>query len=314
MPGRGRTSCRVSGQGYALLVAVCGANLDQGRQPVAAEESAAQRRTCQCVCCQNDRRGGPRAALLRPDRLVGPDVTGPEAAIVLAQVLDGFEQFPGARAIADRVEGQNQLARLSDGRPGLVRDTAGAPSRYDELLPPALQVCPARWAADGAAEHGVVPVHRESALVQESARMDRHRMCEPGGGELPVRLRVTDQLSQRQCAPQGHHRAGASREQGTLTDLTSNVARPGDPAEGQLKGDDELDGSPYDRPHHLDLGPVPGDQPAVPHPDGKVGALVAVDALVRDAAGGGLHRPAAVGALVCRAPLEGEPRRVVESA
>ena len=57
-------------------------------------------------------------------------------------------------------------------------------------------------AADRAAEHRVVPVHRERRLVGEQVAVLAHRVAEPAAGELPLRLRVVEQLGERDAGAQ----------------------------------------------------------------------------------------------------------------
>ena len=158
-------------------------------------------------------------------------------------------------------------------------------------------------AADGAAEDGVVPVHRERRLVEEQVAVLAQRVAEAATGELPLRLRVVHQLGERHPGAQRLVDARRPGEQGVAVHLRRPVVvpllRPGDAAEGQLHPDHEVQPTSYDGPHPLDERQVAPQHPVVPDADGEVRRHVGLAAGVLDLAGDDLHRPGAVVALVC---------------
>ena len=66
-------------------------------------------------------------------------------------------------------------------------------------------------AADRAAEDRVVPVHRERRLVQEAVAVLAQRVAEPAGGELPLGLRLVEQLGERERRRAGRGGCSTSR-------------------------------------------------------------------------------------------------------
>ena len=76
-------------------------------------------------------------------------------------------------------------------------------------------------------------------------------------------------------------------EQGEAPRRAVGVAGPEDLAARRLQVEDEVDRLLDDRPHRLDEAAVLGEQPAVPHAGGHVGAHVGVELVL-------LHRGAAV--------------------
>ena len=75
-----------------------------------------------------------------------------------------------------------------------------------------------RLTADGAAEDRVVPVHRELGLVQEQVAVLAQRVAEPPAGQLPLGLRVVEQLGEGDARAQGLVDAGGAGEQGVVVD------------------------------------------------------------------------------------------------
>ena len=248
----------------------------------------------------------------RPVDLVAVDVAGPVRAVPLAQVLHVREQGSGPRAVAERVERQHQqLTGLRSGDPGLGVDAAHPQAGDHEVVPPGVDQVPARHAADGAAEHRVVPVHRVRRLVEEPVAVLAQRVPEPARGELPLGLGVVEEVGQGEAGPQGVVDAGRAGQQRLAVDrgrpALVPLLGPGDPPERQLQTADVVEGAPDGRPvgdHEAELAAY---QPVVPHADGDVRRHVRLAAGVLDDGADDLHRPRPVGAL--RLPHPG-PRAV----
>ena len=127
---------------------------------------------------------------------VGEDVAGPVGAVLVrAGAACRASSRSGPLAVAERRRGRAP-ARTSPRRSptGSCR-RSGCRARAPRSRPTG---CPASAragvAADRAAEHRVVPVHRERRLVQEQVAVLAQRVAEPAGGQLPLRLRVVHQL------------------------------------------------------------------------------------------------------------------------
>ena len=76
-----------------------------------------------------------RSTARRARTRLGVDVAGPVAAVVLAELLHVGEE-PAARCVvAERVEGEHQLAGLGAGHPGVGVDAADAEARHHEVVP-----------------------------------------------------------------------------------------------------------------------------------------------------------------------------------
>src|SRR3546814_3180305 len=76
----------------------------------------------------------------------------------------------------------------------LFRSAADAESFFHEGVPVLGDEVEARVTADCAAQDRVVPVHRELGLVEELVGVLTDRVGEPATGQLPLGLRVVEQL------------------------------------------------------------------------------------------------------------------------
>ena len=131
----------------------------------------------------------------------------------MPQPADRGEQLARPVPLAAGVEGDRELARLRDRHPRLVADAADAEARHHERVPAAGDPLGGGPAAQGAAEHRVVPVHREPALVRERLRVPGDDVAELVGRELPVRLRLPGEPGDRDRAAQPVQDARAPGQQ-----------------------------------------------------------------------------------------------------
>ena len=81
-------------------------------------------------------------------------------------------------------------------------------------------------AADGPAEHRVVPVHRELRLVQEQVAVLAQRVSQPAARQLPLGLGVVHQLGERDPRPQRLVDAGRRRQQRVLVHRRGPAVAP----------------------------------------------------------------------------------------
>src|SRR5262249_16587449 len=135
----------------------------------------------QYVGCQYHRGGSPGALLVREVLAVSELPAGPVAAVLGPQELDLLEQFDGLVAVPDCVQGDRQLTGFGTRHPRLVADAAHAETGHYERVPAALEHPLSGRAAHRSAEHRVIPVHREPALVSERLAVAGHCMPEQRG-------------------------------------------------------------------------------------------------------------------------------------
>ena len=211
-----------------------------------------------------------------------------------------------ALAVAQGVEGERQLAGLGSGHPGVGAHAAHAEARDHEVVPAVVDQRPARGAADRAAQHRVVPVHREGALVQEQVAVLAQRVPEPAPRQLPLGLLVVEQLRQRHPGPQRVVDARGTGQQRLAVDrggsAVSPLLGPGDPAERELHRHHVVQAPPDGGPQLPDEVRVAAHQPVVPGPDREVRRHVRLAAGVLHLPGDDLERPRAVLALLPERP------------
>ena len=147
------------------------------------------------------------------------------------------EQLARPFALAAGIERDRELAGLRDRHPRLVADAADAEARYHERVPAAGDPLGGGPAAQRAAEHRVVPVHREPALVRERLRVAGDDVAELVGGELPVRLRLPGEPGDRDRAAQPVQDARAPGQQRELAGLAGRVPLPGHLAARRLQAE-----------------------------------------------------------------------------
>ncbi len=209
----------------------------------------------------------------------------------MPQELDVLEQPGRGAALPDQMQRDRQLAGLGTGHPRLVGHAPGAEAVDDEVVPPAMQPVPALRAAQRAADHRVVPVHRPPALVHEALRMVAQGVVQGAGSRLPAGHRLAERGGETEPAAQTVQGAGASGEQRFGVGGAVRRAGPPDLAAGGLQAHDEVERGTYDRPHPPQEGTVAGGEPAVPGRGRHVGALVAVGEVVLDLTGDVAGRP-----------------------
>ena len=230
------------------------------------------------------------------------------------------EHFAGSRMLAAGVKGKHELAGLGHRHPRLVADAPDAEAGHDERVPAEGEPLGARWPAQRAAEHRVVPVHREPALVGERVGVAGDHVAELAGGQLPVRPRLAGQAGQRYRAAQPVQDARTAGKQREAAWRAGTVAFPGHLAAPRLQVEHPLDRRLHRGPHPAGEPAVAGDQVLVPDAHREVGGVVALRRVVGHLAGeggtgtAGGPRPGAVGPLGLAQPLVGEARRNGESA
>ena len=252
---------------------------------------------------------GPVRSLGREVRPVGVLPAGPVRPVRMAQVRRGREHRRRLRAHPARIHGQHQLAGLGARHPRLIADAPYAEAGHHERVPARFQASGRVRAADRPAQHGVVPVHGEPALIRERLRVRVHQVCEPIRRELPVGLRVVGQLGQRDRAAQALVDARAAGQQRVGPRRPAGVALPRDlPARGAQR-EDPLDRPAHGRPHGQGVALIPGYQVLVPGPDGDVRGVVAFRRRVGHGAAAAGPRPRPVGPLRVPQPRVGPPGR-----
>ena len=186
------------------------------------------------------------------------------------------------------------------------------PGTTNASQPRAIRVGGAR-AAQRAAEHRVVPVHREPALVRERLGVAGDDVAELVGGELPVRLRLPGEPGDRDRAAQPVQDARAPGKQRERAGRAGRVPFPRHLAARRLQAEHPLGRPPDGRPHPQGEPAVAGDQVLVPGADRGVGGVVALRRVIRHLGGArgaraaGRPRPGAVRALRVTQPLVGKP-------
>ena len=109
-----------------------------------------------------------------------------------AEELDIVEAPAGVASESDRLEREHELARLGGGHPRPVRHAADPAAADHELRPTRAEATVRLPSRDDTSEHGVVPVHRPAALVEERVRATRDRVGQGSEGALPVLASVPD--------------------------------------------------------------------------------------------------------------------------
>ena len=136
---------------------------------------------------------------------------------------------------------------------------------------------------------------------------DRVRQAAPG--QLPLRLRVAQQLGQRHPGPEGVLDARRPREErGPVHRRRAAVVPllgPGDPTPRELHRDGEVEPAPDHRPEPVYKVEVTAHQPVVPHADREVRGHVGLAAGIHHVALHDLDRHRAVRALHRRYPGQG---------
>ena len=130
-------------------------------------------------------------------------------------------------------------------------------------------------------------------------------MPELAGRELPVRLRLTEVLGERDRAAQRVVHAGAAGQQRVVGRRAVLAALPDDLTARLLQPDRELDPLAHHRPHPLGERIVAGDLELVPDPHRHVGGVVALGRAVEGRAAFGQLRPRPVRPLGGAQPLVG---------
>ena len=210
----------------------------------------------------------------------------------MAEPAHGAEDLGRPVALAAGVQGEDQLAGLGHGHPGLVADAADAEAGHDEGVPARREQLGAVAVAQRAAEHGVVPVHREPALVGERLPMTGEHVTEQVGRELPVGLRLAGQIGQRERAAQPMEDARAPGQQRELARPAGRVALPGHLAARRLQLEHPADRGPDGRPHPEGEAAVAGDEELMPDADREVGGVMTLGRVVGHLVRAGRPRPA----------------------
>ena len=191
------------------------------REVGASEVAAHDARTRPCVPGhervggEDHRGGGVRRVLDRPvSTLVGSiDVAGPVAAVRRRAGAACRRSSAQRAARGRRARRAPAPARRSRRRSptGWCR-RSGCRARAPRSRPSGVASrSRAGVAADRAAEHRVVPVHRERRLVQEQVAVLAQRVAEPAAGELPLRLRLVHQLGRARRRRAATGRCSSSR-------------------------------------------------------------------------------------------------------
>ena len=203
---------------------------------------------------EDHRGGGVRRVLDRPVDVVGEDVAGPVAA-ARCRAGAACRRTAAARARGRPARRAPSPARRSRRRSptGWCR-RSGCRGRARRSRPTrASSSARAAVAADGAAEHRVVPVHRERRLVQEQVAVLAQRVAEPAAGELPLGLRLVEQLGERDAGAQATGRCSRSPAS-SASALTAPGGRRPTPAtsamppNGSCIADDPVEGPAHGRP------------------------------------------------------------------
>ncbi len=279
------------------------------RQPIAAHDVGRRGRVGQGVRGQDDGRRRVGGVLDRPVDVVGIDEAGPVAAPRVTEVLHVGEHPQRPLVVTQGVQRHRQLAGLGPGHPRVGVDAVDAEAGARRTPASAtLEQVEGVLAAHRAAEDRVVPVHRVRRLVQEQVAVLAQGVPEPTTGQLPLRLRVVEQVGQRDPGAQRVVDARGARQQRLAVDprrpLAVPLLRPRDAAVRQLHADHEVEPAADRRPEPAYDVEVLADLPVVPDADGEVRRHVVVAARVLDLALDDLHRPRAVGALHGRHPGE----------
>ena len=182
-----------------------------------------------------------------------------------------------------------ELTGLGARHPRVGVDAPDAEPGDDELVPARLEQLVRRAPAHRAAEDRVVPVHRVRRLVLEQVAVLADGVSEPAASQLPLGLRVVEQLGERDP---GAQRLVDARGAGQQREVLGRG--PLDAAERELLGDHPVEPGPHRRPEPLHEPQVAADQPVVPDADGEVRGHVDLTALVVGHTVDDLHRPRAV--------------------
>ena len=215
----------------------------------------------------------------------------------------------GAVVVVEAVQRHHQLAGLRAGDPRVGVDAADAESRHDEVVPPRFDQVLTGPAAHGAAEHRVVPVHREASTCPGTGRGARAARGRAGRRRAPTRAaaRPSGRPGRRppaatgRCSTAGEQRSRLTRA-GPSSSHSCDQAMP---PNGSCMRDDEVEPAAYDRPHPLHERQVAPEHPVVPHAHREVGRHVRLAAGVLDLTRDDLHRPRAVVRAAAPAPLVG---------
>ena len=161
---------------------------------------------CSASAARTTAAAGPGGALVRPADLLRQNHPGPVRAVRVAQVLHRRDQLGGGVGPAGGGQGQRQLAGLGAGDPGPVGHAARAQPGDDEPVPAAAQPLAGRVAGQRAAEHRVVPVHRERGLSANASGLVRRRRGRAGRRRAPspaAARRAGRRARRRSAAPGG---------------------------------------------------------------------------------------------------------------
>ena len=182
-------------------------------------------------------------------RLVGELPAGPVGAVVVPQPAGRGEQLAACSRWpqASSASTSSQVSATVTHGWSLTQRTPRPGTT--NVSQPRGEPLGAGAAAQRAAEHRVVPVHREPALVRERLRVTGEHVAELDRGELPVRLRLAGQLGERDRAAQPLQDAGAAGQQRELAGLAGRVALPGDLAARHLQAEHPVDRVAHRRPH-----------------------------------------------------------------
>ena len=171
---------------------------------------------------------------------------------------------------------------------GLVSTQRTPEAGHHEVVPAAVDQLAPRLAADGAAEHRVVPVHREGRLVQEQVAVVAQRVPEPARRRAPTR--AAGRRSSSASVSAGAQRVVDARRAGQQAVAVDPgrarrrpLLRPGDAAEGQLQRARRSRGRGAPSARCVrDERRVAAYQPVVPDADRDVGRHVGLAAGVLD--------------------------------
>ena len=219
---------------------------------------------------------------------------------------------------AGQIERDHQLARLGGRHPRFVGHAPHAPPRHHERVPALAEAGTRSIAREHAAEHRVVPVHREPVLGLEAVGLVGEGAPDGIGDrpqrELPVGPLASQALGRRDRAAQAQVDARRRRQQRERARAPVGVARPRDLAARRLQVEHEVDGPLDGRPHRLEEAEVIAEQEVVPHGGGHVRGEVGVARGVLHRAVAVVEGPGALGQLVGDHPLVGPLGLVVPPA
>ena len=289
-PRRGRRPGRLARSGAAALpgarVGAAALQPDLGEvggHRAAAEDVRAGRGQRQRVDGQDHRARGVRRLLAGPADPVGVDVAGPVATrrrgAGAACRAAASAPAPGRRARPAPAPARRSPRRSPTG--WCRRSGCRAPAPRSR--PSARRPASSRLAADRAAEHRVVPVHRERRLVQEQVAVLAQRVAEPAARRAPTPAAASS-ISSASATPARSAWKMLELPASSASALTCPPASCDHamPPNGSCSDDHEVERPAHGRPAAAHERLVASHQPVVPDPDREVGGHVGLAAGVLD--------------------------------